>query len=43
MSPAQLMLVMFPGAKYLWLKHRDKVRQAVSLYVRVANEYVVVD
>jgi trehalose 2-sulfotransferase len=32
-SRAQLLSAMFPGAKYVWLTRRDKVRQAISLYI----------
>ncbi|MGB8407086.1 MAG: Stf0 family sulfotransferase [Mycobacterium sp.] len=32
-SPARLVSAMFPDAKYVWLRRRDKVRQAISLYV----------
>ncbi|MGB8420717.1 Stf0 family sulfotransferase [Paraburkholderia sp.] len=30
-SVSQLMMRLFPGAKYIWLRRRDKVRQAISL------------
>ncbi len=33
MSPAQLLSAMFPDAKYVWLRRRDTVRQAISLYL----------
>lgn len=33
MSPAELLSAIFPGAKYVWLRRRDKVRQAISLYI----------
>jgi trehalose 2-sulfotransferase len=33
MSPAELLSAMFPDAKYIWLRRRDKVRQAISLYI----------
>jgi LPS sulfotransferase NodH len=33
MSRAQLMSAMFPDAKYVWLRRREKVRQAISLYI----------
>jgi LPS sulfotransferase NodH len=33
LKPHTLLPAMFPGAKYLWLTRRDKVRQAISLYL----------
>jgi trehalose 2-sulfotransferase len=32
-SPAELLLAMFPGARYVWLTRRDKMRQAISLFL----------
>ncbi len=33
LSPSELIPAMFPDAKYVWLTRRDKVRQAISLYL----------
>ena len=33
LSPGELISAMFPDAKYVWLTRRDKVRQAISLYL----------
>jgi trehalose 2-sulfotransferase len=33
LTPGQLMMRLFPGAKYVWLKRRDKTRQAISLAI----------
>ena len=33
MSAAELMAAASPGAKYIWLKRHDKLRQAISLYL----------
>ena len=33
LSPRELISAMFPDAKYVWLTRRDKVRQAISLYL----------
>jgi LPS sulfotransferase NodH len=38
MSSAQVLTAMFPGAKYVWLKRRDKARQAISLYLASQTE-----
>jgi LPS sulfotransferase NodH len=40
-SPAsELMMRLFPGAKYIWLRRRDKARQAISLYIALStNEW----
>jgi LPS sulfotransferase NodH len=44
MSAAELMTAMFPGAKYIWLTRRDKVRQAISLYLAShTNEWWSID
>jgi LPS sulfotransferase NodH len=33
LSAAQLVLRLFPQARYLWLRRRDKARQAISFYI----------
>jgi trehalose 2-sulfotransferase len=33
MSAAQVLSAMFPDAEYVWLRRRDRVRQAISLYI----------
>ena len=33
LAPSDLLSKMFPDAKYVWLTRRDKVRQAISLYL----------
>jgi trehalose 2-sulfotransferase len=33
LTSARLISTLFPEAKYLWLKRRDKARQAISLYI----------
>ena len=33
LSPGELISAMFPDAKYVWLTRRDKLRQAISLYL----------
>jgi LPS sulfotransferase NodH len=33
LSPGEVVSAMFPDAKYVWLKRRDKVRQAISAYL----------
>jgi LPS sulfotransferase NodH len=38
MSPAEIMLAMYPQAKYMWLTRRDKVRQAISLYLATQTD-----
>jgi trehalose 2-sulfotransferase len=35
LTPQHCLLRLFPGAKYIWLRRRDKIRQAVSLQIAV--------
>jgi LPS sulfotransferase NodH len=37
LTDAQLMSAVFPNAKYLWLRRRDKSRQAISLHIALAT------
>jgi LPS sulfotransferase NodH len=39
-TASELMMRLFPGAKYIWLRRRDKARQAISLYIALStNEW----
>jgi LPS sulfotransferase NodH len=38
LTNAQVLSKVFPHAKYLWLRRRDKARQAISLYIASATE-----
>jgi LPS sulfotransferase NodH len=44
LTAGQLMAKLFPKARYLWLRRRDKARQAISLYLASStNEWWAID